>query len=1125
MKKQFLFVIISILLSAFCFSQNSTNLPSATINVTFQVQNPATTPVYLFGSWTGWGNWPGDPMTSIGGGAYAVTLPLTSSTNYEYLFVNGTTPVKEALNPAWSCTNGNATYTNRVLVTGSSDATVCFVWATCTTCSVPVPLDLPVTFDNSNVNYNLVDFGGAASSIVADPVVPTNLVCKVIKSNTAETWAGTTIGGATGMATPIPFVAGSTKMHMSVYSPNAGIPVRMKVEVVGDPTKSVETEALTTVANAWQTLEFNFANQATGTAPINFTYSYKMLSVFFNFGTTGAAAGTKTYYCDDIAFGAAPAPLIDLPITFDNPSINYNLVDFGGNASSIVADPVVPTNLVCKVIKSNTAETWAGTTIGGATGMATPIPFVAGSTKMHMSVYSPNAGIPVRMKVEVVGDPTKSVETEALTTVANAWQTLEFNFANQATGTAPINFTYSYKMLTVFFNFGTSGAAAGTKTYYCDDIAFGPAPVLIHVDLPVTFDNPLVNYDLVDFGGNASSLAADPVVPANHVCKVIKSNTAETWAGTTIGGNTGGFANPVPFVPGATSMTIKVYSPDAGILVRMKVEDPNDPTKSVETQVNTTVANAWQTLTFNFANQATGTAPINYSYTYQKLSVFFNFGTSGASAGTKTYYCDDIAFVPPVLTQVDLPVTFDNSTVNYDLVDFGGNASSIVADPVVPTNHDCKVIKSNIAELWAGTTIGGNTGGFANPVPFVPGFTTMTMRVYSPDAGIPVRMKVEDPNDPTKSVETQVNTTLADAWETLTFNFASQASGTAPINFTYTYKKLSVFFNFGTTGATAGTKTYYCDDIEFGGSGPTSINVTFQVQNPDSTNVYVFGSWSNWGNWPGDPMTSIGNNTYTATLTLAPNSNFEFLYVNGNAPVKEVLNPAWSCTNNNPQYTNRVLALSSLDTTLCFEWASCLACGSAPIDSITVTFKVQNPDSIPVYVFGNWSNWSNWPGTPMTTTGNNIYETTMRLKSNQNVEYLFVNGVGPTKEVLDPSWSCTNGNTQYTNRLSALSGTADTTICFLWNHCLACGTTSVNTLQGDDIKVNLGHQGIRVFSNTITEADQIGVYDMLGRTVYFSDKKQDLTNLIPMRLSSGSIYLITIKNNNRIFTFKGILMD
>ncbi|MCK7481722.1 MAG: hypothetical protein M0C28_34540 [Candidatus Moduliflexus flocculans] len=31
-------------------------------------------------------------------------------------------------------------------------------------------------------------------------------------------------------------------------------------------TKSVETEATTTVANAWETLTFDFANQAAGTA-------------------------------------------------------------------------------------------------------------------------------------------------------------------------------------------------------------------------------------------------------------------------------------------------------------------------------------------------------------------------------------------------------------------------------------------------------------------------------------------------------------------------------------------------------------------------------------------------------------------------------------------------------------------------------------------------------------------------------------------------------------------------------------------------------------------------------------------------------------------------------------------
>jgi len=175
-------------------------------------------------------------------------------------------------------------------------------------------------------------------------------------------------------------------------------------------------------------------------------------------------------------------------------------------------------------------------------------------------------------------------------------------------------------------------------------------------------------------------------------------------------------------------------------------------------------------------------------------------------------------------TQVDLPVTFDDPNVNYNLVDFGGNASSIVTDPVVPTNLVCQVIKSNTAELWAGTTIGGSAG-FATAIPFAPGSTTLTMRVYSPDAGIPVRMKVEDPNDPTKSVETEDVTTTANDWENLVFNFANQAPGTAGINFGYTYQKLSVFFNFGVTGAVAGEKTYFCDDIEFGvQSSVNSIN-------------------------------------------------------------------------------------------------------------------------------------------------------------------------------------------------------------------------------------------------------------------------------------------------------------
>ena len=93
------------------------------------------------------------------------------------------------------------------------------------------------------------------------------------------------------------------------------------------------------------------------------------------------------------------------------------------------------------------------------------------------------------------------------------------------------------------------------------------------------------------------------------------------------------------------------------------------------------------------------------------------------------------------------------------------------------------------------------------------------MRVRSPAAGIPVRFKIENAGDPAISVETETLTTAADTWETLTFDFSNEVSGTAAFNPASTYNKIAIFFNFGTDGATAGAQTFYFDDIAVGSSG------------------------------------------------------------------------------------------------------------------------------------------------------------------------------------------------------------------------------------------------------------------------------------------------------------------
>ena len=172
---------------------------------------------------------------------------------------------------------------------------------------------------------------------------------------------------------------------------------------------------------------------------------------------------------------------------------------------------------------------------------------------------------------------------------------------------------------------------------------FDPTGGLDQMDLPVTFEETTVFYQVTDFGGNSSILGADPVDANNTVSITTKTDGAATWAGTTIGTPIG-FKSQIPVNTTDSKMTVRVYSPDANIPVRLKIEDHTDPTKSVETETMTTVANEWEYMVFDFNNEAPGTAVLNSSYHFDMASIFFNFGTDGATAGEKTYYFDDVYF-------------------------------------------------------------------------------------------------------------------------------------------------------------------------------------------------------------------------------------------------------------------------------------------------------------------------------------------------------------------------------------------------------------------------------------------------------------------------------------------------
>ncbi len=349
----------------------------------------------------------------------------------------------------------------------------------------------------------------------------------------------------------------------------------------------------------------------------------------------------------------------NMPTTIANPDVS------GINTSANVAEFVRST------------EQWAHS----YAELDGKIDFTTGTT-FQLKVWSPIA-CEILFKLEDKTNASVFVEVSGNVTTPNQWELLTYDFSGAASGT--------YDKIVIFFDF----SSMTDNTFYFDDIEgpeFGGGTTLDPVTLPVTFDDPNVNYGLTDFGGNASEIVEDPENPSNMVAKSIKTAGAEIWAGTTIGGTTG-FPNPIPFAEGETFMRVDVWSPTAATPIRLKVEDSGDPTISVETEIMTSVAMEWETLYFDFSDEVSGTAAINFDNNYDKASIFFNFGTNGAD---DTYYWDNVKF-----------------GMTTGISEKSGSALQILQNPVneiLTLNVETKIVSLKIYNLSGQVVISQNTG-------------------------------------------------------------------------------------------------------------------------------------------------------------------------------------------------------------------------------------------------------------------------------------------------------------------------------------------------------------------------------------------------------------------------------
>jgi hypothetical protein len=500
-------------------------------------------------------------------------------------------------------------YTLRVVAFSGGAATTEFTKVI----NIVDPVLLPLTFESPTVDYSFINFGGGNVTKINNPqsggINTSAKVGRMVK-NPPEVYGGALII----LGEPINFSSNKI-FRMKVFSPRVGARVLLKVENLTDGGTFFEKEATSTVANAWEDLAFDFST-------INTSASYQKVVLIFDLGVTGDGSANFTWLFDDIRLTNTLPGLITLPLTFESSSTTYNFNNFDGGNSTVINNPdasgINTSSKVVRMIK-NGGQPWGGSWIG----MSNPIDFSSNKI-FRMKVWSPRANAKVLLKVENASNPGINFQQETVTTVANGWEDLVFDYS--AISTSDV-----FNNIVVIFELGTIGDGSSNFTFYYDDIRLTNS-IPTDIGLPLNFESSTLTYNFTNFnGGNASVINNPDASGINTSAKVGRmiKGAGEPWGGAWIA-----LTNPIDF-SGSKIFKVKVWSPRVNAKLLLKVENQDNGGINFEKEVATSTANAWEELTFDFST-------INTANSYQKIVLIFDLGTVGDGSSNFTFYFDDI---------------------------------------------------------------------------------------------------------------------------------------------------------------------------------------------------------------------------------------------------------------------------------------------------------------------------------------------------------------------------------------------------------------------------------------------------------------------------------------------------
>ena len=370
------------------------------------------------------------------------------------------------------------------------------------------------------------------------------------------------------------------------------------------------------------------------------------------------------------------------------------------------------------------------------------------------------------------------------------------------------------------------------------------------------FEDASTTTTFQSFGGAVEGIVRSPIEnpdktglnTSDSVMMHVKPGDAPEWGGA--------FSNPIPatavdLTTSGSMIKMKVWMPGSGGVVRFKLEESTTGAGNWELDATATTGDEWVELTWDPTTpSAAGDGVVAAGNSYNKVVVFFTFGTAG-DGNDYTYYFDDVVVEAPMgPPPTSGPVTildFEDAATTTTMQSFGGAVEGVVRSPIenpdksgINTSDSVMIhIKPGDAPEWG--------GAFSNPVPMTPvnltNDDTVSIKVWMPAAGV-VRFKLEESTTGAGNWELDQTASAGMQWVELKYDTQTpSAAGDGVVAAGNIYNKVVVFFDFGTAGD-GNEYTYYWDDLVVGTeSGSVSIkdelvqNLFSIAPNPTRDNV------------------------------------------------------------------------------------------------------------------------------------------------------------------------------------------------------------------------------------------------------------------------------------------------